>query len=90
MATSRREEGEKGYFFPKSRHCFKMPLADTVSMLVERERNEIKTELEAAKRRVSELEKMLASNQIVKTASVRGLESETGHAGNFMTETEVA
>ena len=77
---------EEGYFF--SRHCFKMPLADIVSMLVERERNEIKTELEAAKRRVSELEKMLASNQIVKTASVRGL--ETGHAGNFMTETEVA
>jgi hypothetical protein len=36
-----------------------MPLADIVSTLVERERNEIETELEAAKRRVSELEKML-------------------------------
>jgi hypothetical protein len=31
-------------------------------MLLERERNEIETELEAANRRVSELEKMLASN----------------------------
>jgi hypothetical protein len=36
-----------------------MPLADIVSTLVERERNEIETELEAVKRRVSELEKML-------------------------------
>ena len=53
-------------------------------MLVERERNEIETELEAAKRRVSELEKMLASNQIVETAPVAGL--ETGHAGNFIPE----
>ena len=65
-----------------------MPLADTASMLVERERNEIETELEAAKRRVSELEKMLASNQIVETAPVAGL--ETGHAGNFIAVTEVA
>ena len=54
-----------------------MPLADIVSTLVERERNEIETELEAAKRRVSELEKILASNQIVETSSVTGL--ETGH-----------
>ena len=65
-----------------------MPLADTASMLVERERNEIETELEAAKRRVSELEKMLASNQIVETAPVAAL--ETGHAGNFIAVTEVA
>ena len=71
------------YFFEKKR---RMPLADTASMLVER--NEIETELEAAKRRVSELEKMLASNQIVETAPVAGL--ETGHAGNFIALTEVA
>ena len=47
------------------------------SMLLERERNEIETELEAANRRVSELEMMLVSNQIVETSSVTGL--ETGH-----------
>jgi 5-bromo-4-chloroindolyl phosphate hydrolysis protein len=46
-----------------------MPLADIVSMLVERERKEIKTELEEAKRKVSELEKMLTSNQIVEHLS---------------------
>jgi ABC-type antimicrobial peptide transport system ATPase subunit len=71
-------------FFLKKKDA--MPLADTASMLVER--NEIETELEAAKRRVSELEKMLASNQIVETAPVAGL--ETGHAGNFIAVTEVA
>jgi hypothetical protein len=37
---------------------------------------------------VSELEKMLASNQIVETAPVAGL--ETGHAGIFIALTEVA
>ena len=57
---------------------FQNALVDTASMLVDRERSEIETELEAAKRRVSEL----ASNQIVETASVTGL--ETGHAGNFI------
>jgi 5-bromo-4-chloroindolyl phosphate hydrolysis protein len=81
-------EGEQGSFFKKNRHCFRMPLADIVSMLVERERKEIKAELEAAKRRVSELEKMLASNQIVESAPVRGL--ETGHACNFITVKEAA